>query len=374
MGRSLELGATRFTAGANVRRCPLVARYSLRASRSWQGCVSSESRCSSRAAASSRSTAARYDRYAPAPSGASAPNHARSACSDSTSAATHVRCASSSTRTAITASAAGVTVDPRWGCHGKFLSLGGLIDTSVGALRVARITERVVCDRTNSQSTGVSTGARARYRPVPNGHRGPAEVLHDRREELETLERLLEAVRGGQSRVLVVSGEPGVGWKIAVARDRRWGSRPDLRVRLEDRSRPITFLAGAAVVPLSALVLAACGGGGTANASPPPAPSKTTTTPTQTTPVRVANSRLGRILVDSTGRTLYLFKADSASKSACSGACSVAWPPLLTAGKPAAGRGAECLKARNDHSLGRQPAGDLQRAPALPLHQGHEAR
>jgi AAA ATPase domain len=40
---------------------------------------------------------------------------------------------------------------------------------------------------------------------------GPAEVLHDRRDERETLERLLAAVRGGQSRVLVVCGEPGVG-------------------------------------------------------------------------------------------------------------------------------------------------------------------
>jgi DNA-binding CsgD family transcriptional regulator len=40
---------------------------------------------------------------------------------------------------------------------------------------------------------------------------GPAEVLHDRRSERETLDRLLEAVRGGQSRVLVVTGEPGVG-------------------------------------------------------------------------------------------------------------------------------------------------------------------
>jgi DNA-binding CsgD family transcriptional regulator len=40
---------------------------------------------------------------------------------------------------------------------------------------------------------------------------GPAEVLHGRRDEREALERLLEAVRGGQSRVLVVCGEPGVG-------------------------------------------------------------------------------------------------------------------------------------------------------------------
>src|SRR6201985_2848362 len=40
---------------------------------------------------------------------------------------------------------------------------------------------------------------------------GPAKVLHGRRSEREALGGLLEAVRGGQSRVLVVSGEPGVG-------------------------------------------------------------------------------------------------------------------------------------------------------------------
>jgi DNA-binding CsgD family transcriptional regulator len=40
---------------------------------------------------------------------------------------------------------------------------------------------------------------------------GPAGTLHGRRVEREVLDRLLAAVRGGQSRVLVVSGEPGVG-------------------------------------------------------------------------------------------------------------------------------------------------------------------
>ncbi|HEY2438095.1 MAG TPA: LuxR C-terminal-related transcriptional regulator [Solirubrobacteraceae bacterium] len=40
---------------------------------------------------------------------------------------------------------------------------------------------------------------------------GPVEVLQDRREEREVLDRLFVAVRGGQSGVLVVSGEPGVG-------------------------------------------------------------------------------------------------------------------------------------------------------------------
>ena len=40
------------------------------------------------------------------------------------------------------------------------------------------------------------------------------------------------------------------------------------------------------------------------------------------------------------GRTLYLFTKDSGTKSACSGACAAAWPPLRANGKPAAGSGA----------------------------------
>jgi predicted lipoprotein with Yx(FWY)xxD motif len=57
------------------------------------------------------------------------------------------------------------------------------------------------------------------------------------------------------------------------------------------------------------------------------------------TVVRVAKSGLGRMLVDSRGRTLYLFEADRNGKSACSGACVSFWPPLLTSGKPRAGTG-----------------------------------
>ena len=40
---------------------------------------------------------------------------------------------------------------------------------------------------------------------------GPAEVLHGRRSERQALEGLLAAVRGGQSGVLVVCGEAGIG-------------------------------------------------------------------------------------------------------------------------------------------------------------------
>ena len=56
-----------------------------------------------------------------------------------------------------------------------------------------------------------ASGARALYRRCCMVIEGPAEALHGRRDEREALERLLEAVRGGQSRVLVVCGEPGVG-------------------------------------------------------------------------------------------------------------------------------------------------------------------
>ena len=56
--------------------------------------------------------------------------------------------------------------------------------------------------------------------------------------------------------------------------------------------------------------------------------------------VGVANSGLGKILVDSQGRTLYLFQKDSGTKSACTGACASGWPPLRASGKPTVGSGA----------------------------------
>jgi predicted lipoprotein with Yx(FWY)xxD motif len=63
--------------------------------------------------------------------------------------------------------------------------------------------------------------------------------------------------------------------------------------------------------------------------------------PTQrSTTVSTATSKLGRILVDSRGRTLYLFEKDKRGRSACAGACATYWPPLLTRGKPTAARAA----------------------------------
>jgi hypothetical protein len=49
-------------------------------------------------------------------------------------------------------------------------------------------------------------------------------------------------------------------------------------------------------------------------------------------------------LVNSSGRTVYLFKGDSGMKSACTGACATAWPPLLAIGNPTAGSGLAASK------------------------------
>jgi predicted lipoprotein with Yx(FWY)xxD motif len=57
--------------------------------------------------------------------------------------------------------------------------------------------------------------------------------------------------------------------------------------------------------------------------------------------VSVASTGLGKILVDSQGRTLYRFAQDTGTKSTCSGGCAAGWPPLRASGKPSAGGGAK---------------------------------
>jgi len=57
------------------------------------------------------------------------------------------------------------------------------------------------------------------------------------------------------------------------------------------------------------------------------------------TTVSSATSKLGRILADSRGRTLYLFENDKRGHSSCAGACATYWPPLLKKGALTAGTG-----------------------------------
>ena len=52
-------------------------------------------------------------------------------------------------------------------------------------------------------------------------------------------------------------------------------------------------------------------------------------------------SGLGTLLVDSKGKTLYMFMKDKKDKSNCAGACATNWPPYMTTAKPKAGTGAK---------------------------------
>lgn len=60
-----------------------------------------------------------------------------------------------------------------------------------------------------------------------------------------------------------------------------------------------------------------------------------------TATVSIRTTTLGKILVNSQGRTLYLFEKDKGGRSDCYGQCAKFWPPLLTTGKPHAAAGAK---------------------------------
>jgi predicted lipoprotein with Yx(FWY)xxD motif len=114
------------------------------------------------------------------------------------------------------------------------------------------------------------------------------------------------------------------------------------------RIRPATAFLTAAAGPLIALAVAACGSSGHANA----APAAPTTISGQPATVGVTSTSLGQVLVDSQGRTLYLFQKDAGTTSTCTGPCATAWPPLRASGQPVVGKGA------NSALIGTTPRSD----------------
>ncbi|MCW2718308.1 hypothetical protein [Pseudonocardia sp.] len=109
-------------------------------------------------------------------------------------------------------------------------------------------------------------------------------------------------------------------------------------------SRPLLLAAGALVATLAtacsgvaASAPGAAGGYGAAAplASAPGAPARTAPFSLAT-----AQSGLGTILTDGQGRAVYLFDADTGSRSSCVGACASVWPPVSTTNPSIAGPGA----------------------------------
>ena len=109
------------------------------------------------------------------------------------------------------------------------------------------------------------------------------------------------------------------------------------------RSKRLAPLAAATAVALSAIAVAACGSGSSSKQTTTGAGGAASSAPSSTSAssgtVDLAKGNLGPILIDSRGRTLYLWQADTGAKSTCTGACASAWPPLVTTGKPTAGSG-----------------------------------
>ena len=96
-------------------------------------------------------------------------------------------------------------------------------------------------------------------------------------------------------------------------------------------------------LPLLALTVTACSGS-TGNkvagpSSPPTTPASSTTLAAASVSVHTA-AGLGAILVDASGRALYLFEKDRGTTSTCSGQCAQIWPPFTSAGAPKASAGA----------------------------------
>jgi len=94
------------------------------------------------------------------------------------------------------------------------------------------------------------------------------------------------------------------------------------------------------IVLLLAMLVAACGSStGSGGSTPTPAattPAPVATTPAATSTVMTATATVKgqstTILTNAQGMTLYYFKPDTATTSACTGGCATAWPPLLFTG------------------------------------------
>jgi predicted lipoprotein with Yx(FWY)xxD motif len=106
------------------------------------------------------------------------------------------------------------------------------------------------------------------------------------------------------------------------------------------RTRSIVL---AAAVAGAAMTLAACSNSSSGGAYGA-AGSTSTSTVVAGTAATVATAdvgQLGTVLVDGSGRTLYLFTNDTGTSSTCSGDCAATWPALTTKGDAAVGTGAK---------------------------------
>jgi predicted lipoprotein with Yx(FWY)xxD motif len=89
------------------------------------------------------------------------------------------------------------------------------------------------------------------------------------------------------------------------------------------------------------VVLAACSSSGASSAPSAAAPSAAAPSeaPAAAATVALADSPLGKILVDASGKTLYMFEKDEGGTPSCYDDCATNWPALVVPGAATAGDG-----------------------------------
>lgn len=83
---------------------------------------------------------------------------------------------------------------------------------------------------------------------------------------------------------------------------------------------------------LIALAVVACGSSGSTSTGSSGGSTPTSSTPIIQTATATVSGQSVTILTNAQGLTLYYFKPDTATKSACTGTCAGNWPPLLFTG------------------------------------------
>ena len=105
-----------------------------------------------------------------------------------------------------------------------------------------------------------------------------------------------------------------------------------------------TKVRAAAAIVFAGALLVACGSSSTKTSTSTTGPyGGTASTPsvaaTGAAVVMTKTGTHGTYLTDASGKSLYLFAADTGGTSVCNGSCAAIWPPLTTTGNPSASAG-----------------------------------
>lgn len=76
---------------------------------------------------------------------------------------------------------------------------------------------------------------------------------------------------------------------------------------------------------------------GSATSAPAPSATASAAAAAAAVELKTESTKLGTVLVDKKGKTIYWFAKDTSTTSACTGACATAWPPVIGMPQAAAG-------------------------------------